>query len=85
MRHLIAPFFCMLAVGLFLALTVRAVETDAASFVLIGLAGAAFFIRRCWVETHRAWPTFTRHLARRREMRLSPPVIRINPHRDDVQ
>jgi hypothetical protein len=82
MKHLIAPFFCMLAVGLFLSLTVRAVETDAASFVLIGLAGAAFFLRRCWVETRHAWPAFTRHLARRRDMRRSAPVIRINPPTD---
>lgn len=85
MRHLIAPFFCMLAVGLFLALLMRAVITDAASFVLITLAGIAFFTYRAVVETRAAWPAFTRHLARRREMRLSPPVIRINLHKDDVQ
>jgi hypothetical protein len=85
MRHLVAPFFCMLAVGLFLALLMRAVETNAASFVLIALPGIAFFAYRAVVETRRAWPTFTRHLARRRAMRLSPPVIRINPAKDDVQ
>lgn len=85
MKHLIAAFISALVVGMCLALTLRAIHTDAASFVLLGVAGALFFAFRCWVEARRAWPAFTRHLARRREMRFSPPVIRINLHKDDVQ
>ncbi|MGH8037165.1 MAG: hypothetical protein ACREPD_05440 [Stenotrophomonas sp.] len=84
MRHLIAPFFCALAVGLFVALLIRAVRTDAASFVLIAMAGIAFFAYRAVVETRRAWPSFTRHLARRREMRREAQVIRINPPNTDI-
>lgn len=85
MRHLIAPFLCALAVGMFLALLLRAVLTDAASFVLIALAGVLLFACRCWVEARRAWPSFIRHLERRREMRRSPPVVRINLPKEDVQ
>lgn len=85
MKHLIAAFISALVVGMCLALTLRAIHTDAASFVLLGIAGALFFAFRYWVEARRAWPAFTRHLARRREMRVTAPFTRIKLNKDDLQ
>jgi len=85
MRHLTAAFLCALVASFCAAVVLRALTTNADSFVLIGGVGVLFFTYRCWAEVRQAWPAFTRHLARRREMRLSPPVIRINLHKDEVQ
>jgi len=84
-RLIVPAFLCAIAVGFLVALLLRAIQTNAASFVPISLIGVVFFACRCYAEVRRAWPSFTRHLARRREMRMSPPVIRINLPKEDIQ
>lgn len=85
MRHLTAAFLCALVASFCAAVVIRALITNADSFVLIGGIGAMFFAYRCWAEVRQAWPAFTRHLAHRRAMRRAAPLVRINLPKEDVQ
>lgn len=85
MKHLTAPFFCVLAVGFFAALLYRAIQTEAVTFVISGAAGVLAFSLLCRIEVIKAWPAFTRHLQSRRQLRVAPPFTRIKLKKDDVQ
>ncbi len=85
MRHLTAAFLCALVASFCAAVVIRALITNADSFVLIGGVGAIFFTYRCWAEVCQAWPAFTRHLAHRRAMRRAVPLVRINLPKEDAQ
>lgn len=85
MRLLTAAFLCTLVASFCAAVVIRALITNADSFVLIGGVGAMFFAYRCWAEVRQAWPAFPRHLAHRRAMRRAAPLVRINLPKEDVQ
>lgn len=84
MKHLTAPFMCVLAVGFFAALLVRAIQTNAYSFVVFGIAGSIAFSILCWMETRKAWPAFRRAMERRKQMRIAPPFTRIKLQKEDL-
>ncbi len=69
MRHLALPFYCAVIVGALMALLARAIYTGAASFVLIALAGIAYFGWHGWNDARRGWPAFRAEMQRRTEER----------------
>lgn len=69
MHHLALPFYCAVIVGALLSLLARAIYTGAASFVLIALAGIAYFGWHGWNDARRCWPAFRAEMERRRAAR----------------
>ncbi|AWH48531.1 hypothetical protein C1925_04840 [Stenotrophomonas sp. SAU14A_NAIMI4_5] len=69
MHHLALPFYCAVIVGALMALLARAIYTGAASFVLIALAGIAYFGWHGWNDARRGWPAFRVEMQRRTDER----------------
>jgi hypothetical protein len=72
-------------VGFCIALATAAYPRGADSFVVLGPACAGFFALRAVVEARQAWRPFVTGLARRRALRHSAPLTRINLPKEDVQ
>jgi len=74
MHHLALPFYCAVIVGALMALLARAIYTGAASFVLVALAGIAYFGWQGWNDARRGWPAFRAEMQRRTERRRAMPA-----------
>ena len=80
MHHLALPFYCAVIVGALMALLARAIYTGAASFVLLALAGIAYFGWHGWNEARRCWPAFRAEMQRRTEERRRRPLPADDTH-----
>lgn len=69
MHHLALPFYCAVIVGALMALLARAIYTGSASFVLVALAGIAYFGWHGWNDACRCWPAFRAEMKRRTDER----------------
>ncbi|WP_313418334.1 hypothetical protein [Stenotrophomonas sp.] len=74
MHHLALPFYCAVIVGALMALLARAIYTGSASFVLVALAGIAYFGLHGWNDARRCWPAFRAEMQRRTSRRRAMPA-----------
>jgi hypothetical protein len=84
--ELLAPaFISALLAGLCLGVAAHAVHREAASIVLVGGIGALFFGYRSMAEAYQAWRPLVVGLQRRRDLRRTAALTRINNPKDDAR
>lgn len=82
MNHLAVPAYCALVACFCLALLLRAVSTDAYTFVLIFLAAFLYFAWRTCVDIRKNWPAFKAEMRRRTEARRRDAQQKRHPYTD---